>query len=291
MSYMGELTFFLGLQVMQRDDGIFISQGKYVADILKKFDFVTMKTASTPIETNKALLKDEEVEDVDVYLYRSMIGSLMYLTTSRPDIMFAVCACARFQVTPKVSHLHDVKRIFRYLKNQPKLGLWYPRDSPFDLEAFLDSDYAGASLDRKSTTRVVGEGSRQPTDPQHTSTSAQLSNEEPIIVLSLSQLKKTYKPRKAKRTIKISKTSRPILFVADETVYKEWEDRIERAATTASSLEVECQVTILGGAEAQTRFEVASKQSNDLPLSRVNTLGSGEDSMILKELMELYLIL
>ncbi|GJV33486.1 hypothetical protein Tco_1393886 [Tanacetum coccineum] len=90
------------------------------------------------IETNKALLKDEEAEDMDVHLYRSMIGSLMYLKTSRPDIMFAVCACARFQVTPKVSHLHVVKRIFRYLKGQPKLGLWYPRDSPFDLEAFSD---------------------------------------------------------------------------------------------------------------------------------------------------------
>ncbi|GJV80755.1 putative ribonuclease H-like domain-containing protein [Tanacetum coccineum] len=152
MSSMGELTFFLGLQVQQKGDGIFISQDKYVADILKKFDFVTVKTASTPIETNKALIKDEEAEDVDVHLYRSMIGSLMYLTASRPDIMFAVCACARFQVTPKISHLHAVKRIFRYLKGQPKLGLWYPRDSPFDLEAFSDSDYARASLDRKSTT-------------------------------------------------------------------------------------------------------------------------------------------
>ncbi|GJZ81190.1 putative ribonuclease H-like domain-containing protein [Tanacetum coccineum] len=90
---------------------------------------------STPKETSKPLLKDSEAEDVDVYLYRSMIGSLMYLTASRPDLMFAVCACARFQVTPKVSHLHAVKRIFRYLKGQPKLGLWYPKDSPFDLEA------------------------------------------------------------------------------------------------------------------------------------------------------------
>ncbi|GJV96610.1 putative ribonuclease H-like domain-containing protein [Tanacetum coccineum] len=152
MSSMGELTFFLGLKVKQKDDGIFISQDKYVADILKKFDFVTVKTTSTPIENNKALLKNEEAEDVDVHLYRSMIGSLMYLTASRPDIMFVVCACARFQVTPKVSHLHAVKRIFRYLKGQPKLGLWCPKDSPFDLEAFLDSDYAGASLDRKSTT-------------------------------------------------------------------------------------------------------------------------------------------
>ncbi|GJR84728.1 putative ribonuclease H-like domain-containing protein [Tanacetum coccineum] len=152
ISSIRELTFFLGLQVMQKNYEIFISQDKYVADILKKFDFVTVKIASTPIETNKALLKDEEAKDVDVHLYRSMIRSLMYLTASRPDIMFAVCACARFQVTPKVSHLNAVKRIFRYLKGQPKLGLWYNRDSPFDLEAFSDSDYARASLDRKSTT-------------------------------------------------------------------------------------------------------------------------------------------
>ncbi|GKA29250.1 hypothetical protein Tco_0715495, partial [Tanacetum coccineum] len=89
-----------------------------------------------------ALLKDEEAEDVDVHLYRSMIGSLMYLTASRPDIMFVVCTCARFQVTPKILHLHAVKRMFRYLKGQPKLGIWYPKDSPFDLEAFFDSDYA-----------------------------------------------------------------------------------------------------------------------------------------------------
>ncbi|GJR36578.1 putative ribonuclease H-like domain-containing protein [Tanacetum coccineum] len=149
---MGELTFFLGLQVKQKEDGIFISQDKYVTEILKKFGFTDVKTASTPMETQKPLLKDEDGEEVDVYLYRSMIGSLMYLTSSRPDIMFAVCACARYQVNPKVSHLHAVKRIFRYLKGQPKLGLWYPKDSPFDLVAYTDSDYAGASLDRKSTT-------------------------------------------------------------------------------------------------------------------------------------------
>ncbi|GKA44921.1 putative ribonuclease H-like domain-containing protein [Tanacetum coccineum] len=112
MSSMGELSFFLGLQVKQKSDGIFISQDKYVAEILKKFDFASVKTASTLMVTNKALVKDKEAEDVDVHLYRSMIGSLMYLTTSRPDIMFVVCACAR--------------------------------DSPFDLEAFSDSDYAGA---------------------------------------------------------------------------------------------------------------------------------------------------
>ncbi|GJY26163.1 putative ribonuclease H-like domain-containing protein [Tanacetum coccineum] len=121
-----KLTFFLRLQVKQRNDGIFISQDKYVAEILKKFDFVNVKTASTPIETQKPLVKDEKDNDVDIHLYRSMIGSLMYLTASRPDIMFAVYACSRFQVTPKTSHLKAVKRIF--------------------------SDYASANLDRKSTT-------------------------------------------------------------------------------------------------------------------------------------------
>ncbi|GJT07560.1 retrovirus-related pol polyprotein from transposon TNT 1-94 [Tanacetum coccineum] len=151
MSSMGELTFFLGLQVKQKKDGIFISQDKYVVAILKKFKFTEVKTASTPMETQKPLLKDEDGEEVDVHMYRSIFGSLMYLTSSRPDIMFAVCACARYQVNPKVSHLHAVKRIFRYLKGQPKLGLWYPKDSPFDLVAYTDSDYVGGSLDRKST--------------------------------------------------------------------------------------------------------------------------------------------
>ncbi|GKA27246.1 putative ribonuclease H-like domain-containing protein, partial [Tanacetum coccineum] len=110
------------------------------------------RACSTPMETHKDLTKDEDGEDVDVHLYRSMIGSLMYLTSSRLDIMFSVCVCSKFQVQPKFSHLNAVKRIFRYLKGQPKLGLWYPKDSPLILEAFSDSDYAGASLDRKSTT-------------------------------------------------------------------------------------------------------------------------------------------
>ncbi|GJS43532.1 putative ribonuclease H-like domain-containing protein [Tanacetum coccineum] len=126
MSFMGELTFFLGLQVKKKEDGIFISQDKYVAEILRMFSFTDVRTASTPMDTEKPLLKDSDGDDVDVHFYRSVIGSLMYLTLSKPDIMFAVCAYARFQVTPK--------------------------DSPFDLEAYTDSDYVGASLDRKSTT-------------------------------------------------------------------------------------------------------------------------------------------
>ncbi|GKC13799.1 putative ribonuclease H-like domain-containing protein [Tanacetum coccineum] len=130
-----------------------MSQDKYVTEILKKFGFIDVKTASTPMETHKPLLKDVNGEDVDEHLYRSMIGSLTYTTSSRPDIMFAVCAYARYQVNLKVSHLHAVKMIFRYLKGQPKLGLWYSKDLPFDLVAYTDSDYAGASLDRKSTIR------------------------------------------------------------------------------------------------------------------------------------------
>nr|GEX17264.1 hypothetical protein [Tanacetum cinerariifolium] len=154
-SSMGELTLFLGLQVKQKPNGIFISQDKYIAEILRKFGLTDGKSASTPIDTEKPLLKDPNGEDVDVHTYRSMIGSLMYLTLSRLDIMFAVCACARFQVTPKASHLHAVKRIFRYLNGKPHLGLWYPKDSFFNLVAYSDSDYPGASLDRKSTTGAM----------------------------------------------------------------------------------------------------------------------------------------
>ncbi|KAJ9565843.1 hypothetical protein OSB04_001809 [Centaurea solstitialis] len=121
MSSMGELTFFLGLQVKQKEDGILINQSKYVNDMLTKFGFLDSKSASTPMETHKQLTADVEGEKVDVHHYRSMIGSLMYLTASRPDIMFDVCVCARFQVRPKDSHLQAVKRIFRYLKGQPIL--------------------------------------------------------------------------------------------------------------------------------------------------------------------------
>nr|GEV24051.1 hypothetical protein [Tanacetum cinerariifolium] len=133
----------------------YVAADKYVAKILRKFGLIDGKSASTPIDTEKPLLKDSDGEDVDVHTYRLMIGSLMYLTLSRPDIMFAVCACAHFQVTLKVTHLLAVKRIFRYLKGKPHLGLWYPKDSPFNLVAYSNSDYAGASLDKKSTTGDV----------------------------------------------------------------------------------------------------------------------------------------
>ncbi|GJS84560.1 putative ribonuclease H-like domain-containing protein [Tanacetum coccineum] len=525
----------------------FSKQNKYVTEILKKFSFSDVKTASTPMETHKSFLKDANGEDVDEHLYRSMIRSLMYLTSSRPDIMFAVCACARFQVNPKISHLHAVKRIFRYLKGQPKLGLWYPKDSPFDLVAFTDSDYAGASLDRKSTTRGcqflgcrliswqckkqtvvansiteaeyiaasnccrqvlwiqnqlldygynfmhtkiyidnesticivknpvfhsktkhieirhhfirdsnekkliqmikihtdqnvadlltkafdriiykgwlewnakaakdgigvktenadfaeivdflnanpiryaltvsptiyvscieqfwstaktktvnnetqihakvegktivisessvrrdlqfddedevnvvydtpshtkkifanmrrqgkyfsgtvtllfssmlaqqanMGEGSRQPTDPQHTSTSVQPSNEEPITIPSSSQPKKNHRPWKAKRATEISRSSRPIPLVADETVTKERREKMEKAASIASSLEAEQDSGNINRTQSMATLNEPSPQGTSSGSGpRANTLGSGEDRLKLKELMDLY---
>nr|GFA23764.1 hypothetical protein [Tanacetum cinerariifolium] len=123
-----------------------------MGDILKKFGFSDVRSSNTPMDKENPWGKDGTGKDVELHLYRSMIGSLMYLTTSRPDIIFAVCAYARHQVTPKECHLHAVKRIFRYLKGHPKLGLWYPKASSFDLVAYSDSDYGGASQDRKSTT-------------------------------------------------------------------------------------------------------------------------------------------
>ncbi|GJY23515.1 uncharacterized mitochondrial protein-like protein [Tanacetum coccineum] len=248
----GELTFFLGLQVKQKKDGIFICQDKYVKEILKKFGFTKVKTASTPMETKKPLLKDEDGEEVDVHIYRSMIGSLMYLTSPRPDIMFAVCACA-------------VKRIL----------------------AYTNSDYAGVSLDMKSTiggcqflrckliswqckkqivvanstteveymaalscrgqvlwsqnqlldygynfmyTKIFidNNSSANPTDPHHT----------PTIIQSSTQPQKTQKPRKPKRKdTQVPQPSNPSENVADEVVHKELGDSLVRAATTASSLE------------------------------------------------------
>nr|GEZ55002.1 hypothetical protein [Tanacetum cinerariifolium] len=115
MSAMGELNFFLGLQVLQKEDGIFLTQDKYVGYILNKFGYLDVRSSNTPMDKENPWGKDGTKKDVDLHLYRSMIGSLMYLTASRPDIMFAVCACARHQVKPKECHLHAVKRIFRYL--------------------------------------------------------------------------------------------------------------------------------------------------------------------------------
>ncbi|GJV03223.1 hypothetical protein Tco_1336792 [Tanacetum coccineum] len=341
MSSMGELTFFLGFQVQQKEDGIFISQDKYVAEILKKFDFATAKTANTLIETNKALVKDEEAKAVDVHLYRSMIGSLMYLPASRPYIIFYVCACARFQVTPKTSHIHAVKRVFIYFKGQPKLGLWYPRDSPFDLEAFSNSDYARASLDRKSTIggcqflrrRLISWQCKKQTIVANSTTKAEyivaanccsqvlwiqnqmldyglkfmntkiyIDNESTICIVKNPVFhSKTKHIEIRHHFIRDSYEKKLIQMIKIHT-----DDNVADLLTKAFDMRLSIRSRKtewkglplvpryhIRGVEAQTRFEAASKKSNDPPISRVNTLGSGtgsgEDNMKLNELMELYI--
>ena len=142
MSMMGELTYFLGLQVKQSEKGIFICQSKYVKDMLKKFNLTNCSSMKTPMAPPLTLNKDSDGKPVNVTEYRGMIGTLLYLTASRPDIMYSTCLCARYQAEPKESHLIAVKRIFRYLKGTPNLGLLYPRDSGFDLIGYSDSDFA-----------------------------------------------------------------------------------------------------------------------------------------------------
>ncbi|GJS69140.1 putative ribonuclease H-like domain-containing protein [Tanacetum coccineum] len=226
MSSMGELTFFLGLHVEKRKDGIFLSQDKYVYDILKKFGFSNVKTASTPMETHKYLSQDTTGTDVDVQ--------------------------------PKVSHMHAVKRIFRYLKGQPTLGLWYPKDSPMNLIAYSDSDYTGASIDRKSTTggcqflicRLVLWQCKKQTIVANSTTKAEY--------IAASNCCGQVLVFDCKHWISIIDCllSSEVLFEGRLMILlcTQDGDRMERAATTASSLEAEqdsgsgprCQVTILG---------------------------------------------
>jgi hypothetical protein len=130
MSMMGELKYFLGFQIKQLQEGTFISQTKDIQDILKKFGMKNAKPIKTPMGTNGHLDLDTGGKSVDQKVYRSMIGSLLYLCASRSDIMLSVCMCARFEANPKEIHLRAVKRIMRYLVCTPKFGLWYPRDLP-----------------------------------------------------------------------------------------------------------------------------------------------------------------
>ncbi|KAJ9546890.1 hypothetical protein OSB04_019433 [Centaurea solstitialis] len=153
MSMIGELTFFLGLQVKQSSEGVFINQSKYIQYLLKKYKLNDASPMRTPMATGLKLHKDLSGPTVECKLYRGMIGSLLYLIASRPDIMFSTCICARYQANPKESHLSSVKRILRYLKKTQSLGLWYPLYSRFDLVAYTDSDYGGCQMHRKSTSR------------------------------------------------------------------------------------------------------------------------------------------
>ncbi|CAH9066792.1 unnamed protein product [Cuscuta europaea] len=155
MSMMGELNFFLGLQVRQLSDGIFINQSKYILEMLKRFNIDDKSSMTTPMSPNNKLDSDPSGKPVDATNYRAIIRSLLYLTSNRPDIVFSTCLCARFQANPKESHLTAVRRILRYLKDTVNLGLWYPKHSGFDLVGYSDADFAGCRMDRKSTSRAV----------------------------------------------------------------------------------------------------------------------------------------
>jgi hypothetical protein len=154
MFMMGVLTFFLGFQVKQVKDVSFISQTKYTRDILKKFGMDKAKPIKTPMDTNGHLYLDMGGTTVDQKVYHSMIGSLLYICASRPDIMLSVCMCARFQAAPKDCHLRAVKRIMGYLVLTPNLGLWYPKGSHFELLGYSNADYVGCKVDRKSTSET-----------------------------------------------------------------------------------------------------------------------------------------
>jgi hypothetical protein len=152
MSMMGELKYFLGFQVKQLQEGTFISQTKYIHDILTKFGMKDAKPIKAPMGTNGHLNLETGGKSVDQKVYWLMIGSLLHLCAFRPDIMLSVCMCARFQADSKEIHLRVVKRILRYLVYTPKFGLWYPKGSTFDLIGYSDADWAECKIDRKSTS-------------------------------------------------------------------------------------------------------------------------------------------
>ncbi|GJX11358.1 hypothetical protein Tco_0201217 [Tanacetum coccineum] len=143
------------------EDGIFFNQSKYIKEMLKKFGLEDSKPTKTPTSTEIKLTKDDEADSVDNSKYRGMIGSLLYLTASRPDIMFSVCLCDRFQENPKTTHLEAVKRIFRYIRGTSHLGLWYPKGTGIETVVYVDSDHAGDYVDCKSTSGVCTKACQQ----------------------------------------------------------------------------------------------------------------------------------
>jgi hypothetical protein len=151
MSMMGELTFFLGIKVKQTKQATFVHQAKYKKDLMKKFNMAELKAVSTPMSSAVSLGLDEDGEVVYQREYKSMIGSLLYLTATRPDIYFVVGLCARFQASPRSSHRMAVQRIFRYLKHTPEFVIWYSTSYSLDLVSFSDTDFVGCGIDQKST--------------------------------------------------------------------------------------------------------------------------------------------
>jgi hypothetical protein len=155
ISLLGEPSFFLGLQICQRNQGIFISQTKYIREMLKRFGMEDCKLVTTPMKTSCKLNKDDDSKSTGQRQYNSMIGSLLYVTKSKPDVMQAVGHVARFQETPKESHVLAVKRIFKYIKGTKDFVLWYPKGKDLSLIAYIDVDWAGFIDDRRSTSGAM----------------------------------------------------------------------------------------------------------------------------------------
>ncbi|CAM8990757.1 unnamed protein product [Rhodiola kirilowii] len=156
MSMVGEMNYFLGLQVVQSKEGIFLTQAKYARNLVKKFGLDKAIHKRTPAATHVKITKDDAGALVDQNLYRSMIESLLYLTASRPDICHAVGVCARYQANPKESHLLQVKRIIKYVSGTADYGLWYTRDTSGCIVGYSDADWAGNVEDRKTEYMAAG---------------------------------------------------------------------------------------------------------------------------------------
>ncbi|CAM8975395.1 unnamed protein product [Rhodiola kirilowii] len=152
MSMVGEMNYFLGLHVIQKEDGIFISQSKYAKNLIKKFDLEKASHKRTPVATHLKITKDDAGTKVDQTMYRSMIGSLLYLTASIPDIAYAVGVCARYQANLKDSHLMQVKQIIKYVCGTANFGIWYTKDTNPYLVGYGNANWAGNAEDRKSTS-------------------------------------------------------------------------------------------------------------------------------------------
>ncbi|GKE62216.1 uncharacterized mitochondrial protein-like protein, partial [Tanacetum coccineum] len=152
MSMMGKMSFFLGLQISQSPRGIFINQSKYASEIVKKYGMLTSDSVDIPMVEKSKLNEDLQETLINATLYRDMTGSLMYLTSHRPDLIYAVCLCARYQAKPTEKHLNAVKRIFRYLKGTINMGIWYSKDTVMSMTAYADADHAGCQDTRHSTS-------------------------------------------------------------------------------------------------------------------------------------------
>ena len=152
MSSLGEMNYFLGLEVHQSKDGIFLNQERYAHEVLKKFRMENSKSAPTPLMQNAKLSKDDGAEKVDASFYRSLIGSLLYLTASRPDLMYVTSLLSRFMQSPSKTHFAVAKRVLRYLKGTTQFGIWYKPSENGSLLGYVDSDWAGNPDDMKSTT-------------------------------------------------------------------------------------------------------------------------------------------